>query len=48
LQGFGGVLQMLDGAGGGRSEDSGNQRQESGYGAGAGPADGLDDSDIPF
>lgn len=54
LQGFGGVLQMLDSAGGSRSEGSGQgysaARQEpSGYGAGAGPNSGgsLDD-EIPF
>jgi len=47
LQGFGGVLQMLDGAGGGRSEDSGHQRQDRGYGAAQAPADVLDDT-IPF
>jgi single-strand DNA-binding protein len=50
LQGFNGTLTMLDGAGGGRSEDSGHQRQESGYGAGAGPNSGGDmgGDDIPF
>jgi single-strand DNA-binding protein len=35
--------------GGGRSEGSGHQRQDSGYGAGAGPNSGGDmDDEIPF
>jgi single-strand DNA-binding protein len=47
LQGLDGTLTMLDGAGGGRSEDSGHQRQDSGYGSSQAPADDLDD-EVPF